>query len=194
MGCDIHLLVEYDTASVREHWGFILSSERRTVVPFRQDVDILSLTNGTIEIARDYRLFAALAGVRGNISPLIPPRGCPSPYSRETFCEFHLLVQDRSDGDSLWERGIWREDAEMLIDRGKASRVSRAPGLCDAITDPEYHNLSWLNRLELLASLEYAELDPAKLGVEFRIVLDALRALDDEYGSGHSRIVFGFDN
>lgn len=103
-------------------------------------------------------------------------------------------MQDRDDKDSLWERGIWREHAEALIERGRATRVVRTPGLGEAITDPDYHSLSWLNRSELLASLEHAELDPTKLGVEFRIVLDALRALDDEYGVGHSRIVFGFDN
>lgn len=194
MGCDIHLLIEYDTASVRQHWGFSLSSERRRVVPFSQGADIQSLTRGVVEIARDYRLFAALAGVRGDITPLISPRGCPLPCSGVTFSEFHLHLQDRRDGDSLWERGIWRDDAEMLVGRGQATRVS---GLVDgsaAITDPYYHDMSWLNRAELLGSLEHAELNPTELGVEFRIVLDALRTLDDEYGAGHSRIVFGFDN
>lgn len=63
MGCDIHLLIEYDVASVRKQWGSARSSERRVVVPFSDGADILSLTRASVEIARDYRLFAALAGV-----------------------------------------------------------------------------------------------------------------------------------
>lgn len=194
LGCDIHLMVEYDTASVRSHWGFALSSERRRVVPFVQSDDILSLANGKFYIARNYHLFEALAGVRGSIPPLIPPRGFPSPCSRTTFNEFHLLVQNPEDGDTLWERGIWRAQAQTLLDRGKAMDASGTADGVWAITDPYFHGASWLTRAEILSSFRHVDLNPAELCVGFRVVLDALQTLDKEYGVGHSRIVFAFDN
>jgi hypothetical protein len=197
MGCDIHLMVEYDTASVRRQWGHSLSDQRRPVTPFGPDARLLPLSRAPIDMDPHYGLFAALAGVRADedFAPLIAPRGIPSNCCGEVFAAFHLFVQDRGEDDCLWERGIWRDQAAAMIERG-ASVVSERSlrNGCFAITDPEFHSASWLTRDEIVRCLRHADFDPAELCVGFRIVLDALRTLDAEYGAGHSRIVFAFDS
>lgn len=195
MGCDIHLMIDYDTVSVPRNFGWLLSSERRRVVPFASNENVVSVSCGPIDIARNYRLFAALAGVRGGIEsgPLIPPRGFPLCLSAATFNEFHLCIQERSD-PALCERGIWRDEAEQLMASGKARQVIPVGRNAPWLTDPEFHTPSWLRRAEILAALNHHAFNPADLCVGFRIVLDALRVLEGEYGENHARIVFCFDN
>ncbi|HWU53167.1 MAG TPA: hypothetical protein VN153_10150 [Tahibacter sp.] len=195
MGCDIHLMVEYDVAWA--HGTSHRASDPLCAVPFGPGADPLALSCGVIGIARNYVLFAALAGVRnaGGVLPLFPPRGIPSNCSGAVFSQFHLHVQDRGKDERLRQRGIWRDEAKALVDKGGAIALGvRETGDPEAITDPAYHCASWLTRCEILDDLRHADFDPADLCVGFRIVLDALRTLDDEYGAGHSRIVFAFDS
>lgn len=195
MGCDVHLMVEYDAASAGGRSDLVSRPLRSG--PFGPDAVVYALSYGVIDVARNYALFGALAGVRsaGDVSPLIPPRGFPSNCSAAVFGQFHLYVLDRSEGERLWQPGIWREQAKALVEQGKAVALGvREPGEPEAITNPGYHSASWLTRDEILRCLRHADFNPADFCVGFRIVLDALRTLDDEYGAGHSRIVFAFDS
>ncbi len=196
MGCDIHLMVEYDWVSTAGPSGSA-ADPCHVAMPFGPDAEPYALSYGVFDIARNYALFAALAGVRnaGGVPPLFPARGIPSNCSGVVFHRFHLHVQDRGNDERPWSRGIWRDEAKALIDRGKAVSLGvRKSGDPEAITDPAYHSASWLTRDEIVRCLRHADFDPAELCVGFRIVLDALRTLDAEYGAGHSRIVFAFDS
>src|SRR5688500_20161255 len=74
MGCDIHLFIEY----------------------LHNDA-VLAWADGEISIDRDYRLFAALAGVRSAEPPEIPPRGLPTDVSWHVFDHYYLLVQENAN-------------------------------------------------------------------------------------------------
>lgn len=195
MGADIHLMIDYDTASKPLKWGVQLSSQRRHVTPFNNSDRVVSLFETAISPQCDYRLFAALAGVRGNENehPLIAPRGFPEVSSSETFNEFHLCVVGDSERD-LWPRDIRQSHANELVDKGVA-RVEIPPGRSAAwLTDPNFHTPGWLNYREILEALNHFDYEQSELSVEFRIVLAAMGMLDQEYGVDHSRLVFWFDN
>lgn len=195
MGADMHLMIDYDTASKPLKWGVHLSSQRRHVTPFKNSDRVLSLFETAISPPPDYRLFAALAGVCGNDDerPLIAPRGFPDVSSPETFNEFHLCAVGDSETD-LWPRDIRQSHAQELVHKGVA-QVVISPGRSDTwLTDPNFHTPSWLTYPELLAALDHCGYERSELAVEFRIMLASLDMLDQEYGVDHSRLVFWFDN
>lgn len=195
MGADMHLMVDYDTASKPTEWGFLLSLQRRAVTPFKNSDRVISLFETAISPPQDYRMFAALAGVRAheNEHPLIAPRGFPDVSSSETFNEFHMCVVGDSERD-LWPRDIRQSCANELVDKGVA-RVVIPPGRSAAwLTDPSFHSPGWLTHQEIVAALDHCGYERSDLSVEFRIVLSAMDMLDQEYGTDHTRLVFWFDN
>ncbi len=195
MGADMHLMIDYDTASKPLKWGVYLSSQRRAVTPFSNSDHVRSLLETAISPPRDYRMFAALAGVRAdeNEHPLIVPRGFPGVSSSDTFNEFHLCVVSDSETD-VGPRDIRQSYTNELIDKGVA-RVVIPPGRSAAwLTDPDFHTPGWLTCQEIIASLDHCGYERSELSVEFRIVLAAMDMLDQEYGTDHSRLVFWFDN
>lgn len=195
MGANMHLMIDYDTASKPLKWGVDLSSQRRRIVPFENSDRVISLFGTAVSPPADYRLFAALAGVRGNQEehPLIAPRGFPGVSSPESFNEFHLCVVSDSERD-LGPRDIRQSCANELLDKGVA-RIVIPPGRLAAwLTNPDSHSPGWLSPQEILAALDHCGYERSELSVEFRIVLAAMDMLDQEYGVGHSRLIFWFDN
>lgn len=74
MGTGIRIFIEYDFSKFREHPYEIPTS------PFQDDVSLWDLQHDFISAQKDYRFFAALAGVRNRengIEPLFAPRGIP---------------------------------------------------------------------------------------------------------------------
>jgi len=195
MGADMHLMIDYDTSSKPREWGFILSSQRRAVTPFKNSDHVISLFPTSISPPRDYQLFTALAGVRAdeNEYPLIAPRGFPEVCCSDTFNEFHLCVVSDAQKD-VWPRDIRQSDANALLDRGVAHKVMSLGRPAVWMTDPGFHTPSWLSYPEILAALDHCGYVRSELSIEFRIVLASMNMLDEEYGTDHSRLVFWFDN
>lgn len=82
MGTEINCLIEYD--EVGEH-------------PFEGDCEVMPLSNwGDLSGAKDYKVFAALSGIRGecDTSPLYSLRGLPRNPSRQTLEE----IDSRGNG------------------------------------------------------------------------------------------------
>lgn len=141
MGCDIHAVIEYRPAS-----------------------GVISTLTGTWHIYRDYRLFAALAGVRGDPGkpPLFQPRGLPPEHS-----------------DYVSDLYFTKE----LVDGHRRARP-----------DSSWHSASWLTVVEIRAALSHAGLSLEECEPEFRAVVATMDELDRCCGAGASRLVFWFDN
>ncbi len=88
----------------------------------------------------------------------------------------------QSYANELIEKGVDR----VVIPPGRSAAWLTAPGLRTAA--------SWLTCREIVAALDHRGCERSELSVEFRIVLTAMGLLDQEYGTGQSRLVFWFDN
>lgn len=65
MSADMHLMIDYDTASKPTEWGFLLSSQRRTVTPFKNPDRVISLFNTAVSPPRDGHGPAQVAHMQG---------------------------------------------------------------------------------------------------------------------------------
>ena len=84
--------------------------------PFADPVQILSLTEGSFTFGKDYQVFDALAGGRNaamtpddrdlKCTPLIAPRGMPSPCSLPVGWDYFRLV---ADPPTLPDTHFWPE-------------------------------------------------------------------------------------
>lgn len=166
MGCDIHLFIEYRNSKKARRWE--------------------SLSFREMDLHRNYRTFAAMAGVMlrddSNVD-FQPPRGLPKGCSNWVRGRNELLVVDRNIHIGGGE--VSRADAEAWINRGlsKCTNADRA-----YITHPDWHSHSWLSPDEYQRALEAAE-NPLP---DYRAVLAALRSL--EQSGCEARVVFWFDN
>ncbi|MCE9566109.1 MAG: hypothetical protein K8U57_29155 [Planctomycetes bacterium] len=142
MGCDIHAAIEY-----RHPNGFYAS-----------------FTDGGLLVYRDYELFGALAGVRGDPDkpPLVEPRGLPPEFGTEVSS----LYFERELVEGTW-------------------RVTPCP---------DWHSASWLTATEVRAALAHYGRRLEECGPEFRAAVAAMDELDRCIGQGASRLVFWFDN
>ena len=168
MGTDIHLFLEHKIGGGEEYF---------------------SLAKGELNLPRDYDVFAALAGVRTDAAPLIPPRGFPSDASWDAHRSYYHRV---SDDETQYHDGLWwiekSEHAESYVARGISHR--KLWRNVDLVSDPDAHHPSWLAGTEFSAALRASSLDLDKLSSEYLVVIAAL----DLFATRHARVVFWFDN
>ncbi len=162
MGCDIHCYVEY-----RRKGGSYWSDFGSRINP-----------------GRNYELFSVLAGVRGNATPLVPPRGIPSDLAFQSSYDYWIfVVEGESDGY------VSVENAQRWIDAGYSKlRYPKEPLLKNWVSDPDHHTHTWLTSHEFAAAVE-----AGRGGLEYRALVAAVKALEDD-GKNDVRVVFWFDN
>jgi len=173
MGCDMHGVIEFET-----HEGRVL--------PFAR-----------VWLGRDYRLYAALAGVRATPEerPLFPPRGLPAKRSyviRDLY--FHSVVDDaRANDPSLrGEDFVTRSQADAMVNRG-AFYTPNAFGVPDSfVSKGDWHTPSWLTLAEIHKALEHAQLRLDECNGEFRAALAAMSELAKGCAPDSVRLVFWF--
>ncbi len=169
MGCDVHLFVEFRC----------------------QAGHFTSLTADEFSLPRDYGIFGALAGVRMEALPHIPPRGFPedgSGYAHEAY--FLRVCEDSDDRhgfDGLWFTML-PKDAEDCIKRGVSQRKTWHGS--ELISAPDAHHASWLTAAEYRDALAVAVTASGEPSQEYLAVAAALHVLERE----DSRVVFWFDN
>jgi len=158
MGCDIHCYIEYK----------------------RKDWNSWSPFGGCINPGRNYRLFAALAGVRNayDILPVVEPRGYPTDAAYMAESDNWLFVRD-----GKYEGHCSRESAERYV----ASCGSRYKDSEKAfVSNPDWHSHSWLT------PDEYGQAIGTMDAPGYRAILAAMRSFETD---GHkARIIFWFDN
>ncbi|MEM7455419.1 MAG: hypothetical protein AAF456_13795 [Planctomycetota bacterium] len=178
MGCDIHGFVEYSTTSA----------------------GLFNIFADRIWFSRDYHLFSALAGVRGDsdFAPLFPPRDLPSRMSQWGFIATHSPVCRLTSPDMMYSRAFGAfvtpdeaGDAEIVPSNHPSSPFQFEIGY---IREPDSHSHSWLTPDEIRRALSHADLSLNSTPPDFRAVVSAMDTLDSTLPSCTSRLVFWFDN
>lgn len=173
MGTDIHLHIEY------KHPQYGMQSI--------EDVGI----------GRDYELFTALAGIQNydDRPVLYPPRGFPGDVSTFVLSRYYSRIIPDDAGDDL-KLGVkwWCYDSDALEYAEKYGvEIVNIYGT-RLIANNAVHSPSYLDRLEILQSLDYSGYNQGEAPIEFLMLMDILTAIDNRYGCDTSRIVFWFDN
>lgn len=168
MGCDIHAVIEcYKYGS---YFSF-----------------------ADVKIARDHKLFSAIAFGDGGITDKLPypPRGLPPDHSGEVMDRFYIEVDALKDleaqigGDEEFEpEQIAKGWGEWAVEKYEEYEI--LPG-------PDFHTPSWLRLSELEKALDHAGLKLAEQSPEFTAVMASMRVLSDAYGDENVRLVFWFD-
>lgn len=169
MGTDIHCFIEYSLDGNR---GPFFTAFAEVFVP------------------RDYALFGALAGVRGESVPLYPPRGFPPDASASAKERYYVWVIDPA-AEEEWkgEPFMSREEAEQLIARGH----SYSDAARDRIAHPDWHTASWLTLLEIREALAHSRLELASCSPGLTLAVQVCEHLDRTFPLG-ARFVFWFSS
>lgn len=175
MGCDIHAYVEYTKDKKNPYW------------------ENLTRNFG----ARNYALFAALAGVRGELGPF-GPKGMPEgELGYYTGKDYWVAVAPPHHPE--WASGEgWTsiETAQKWVDGGGCEVRYKEDGSLRSVSNPDYHSHSWLTTDELEQALDHYVSEnvyrEGKAPSDWRALLVAMRSLESD---GYlTRIVFWFDN
>lgn len=160
MGCDIHCYIEYREPG-RSWWPF----------------------GGRINPGRNYALFEALAGVRGDISnALVEPRGMPEDAAYQSSSDNRLWISD-SQGDG----NTTMENAKKWVDSGVSEFVDGSYGKPAWVTNPDWHTHSWVTVQELEKAVGTNTSSP-----EYFAIIAAMKQF--EAMGLETRMVFWFDN
>ncbi len=146
---------------------------------------------GELSLARDYTLFAFMAGVRAEPGwePVAEPRGLPDDVSLEVVLGSLLYIDDAL-GALNADRFCTREQAESWVESG-LSEFSGRHGI-EAVTTPYRHSISWLDLDELdEVQRRYRGLVGSEHR-EFTALIAAMRTLESP-GAPAPRLVFWFD-
>lgn len=179
MGTDIHAFVEYDT-----------NPEQR---PFAEMGAIHSVSLAEFDIERNYELFDRLAAARESqmeapdFKPhMRRPKGIPNVVSYAVARRWYVATQ-HPEYTSLGDVPLLVfppfQDAKLAIELDKVP----------VFLNPEWHSASWMSLSELEEVVTEMDVDGCGPDVGVRIVIVAMRMLEERYGEGHSRLVFWFD-
>lgn len=175
MGSDIHLFIEYTEGD-----------------------NIVALSDGEMNVQRDYDLFAALAGKQTLEKPSIAPRGLPTDISSEIFERYYLFIVKPSDINMYnGFNTVSPKQAKAWVDSGVSHKPPaeyikhNATSPLGYISNPDFNTPSWLWRDELLSVLEQTHVTPLPT---FKLVIELLELIERILEESRARIVFWFDN
>jgi hypothetical protein len=169
MGADIHAHIE------------VVNTRDKSVEHFAE-----------VDIARDYVLFALLAGVRytpretPDSRPVASPKGLPKPVSMTTLLSCTFEVDDELSELEV-DGYCSRAEADEWVKKGASEYTDETQ---TRVTDPDWHSESWLDAKELAdvnARYERATNHPHAILAAITAAMQTLEAL-----VGQSRLVFWF--
>lgn len=169
MGCDIHMYVEYKPSDESSWYSF-----GREINP-----------------GRDYDLFTAIAGVRGDArDAAVQARGLPDDlgYSANKDAFLSVLTADEADKYPEPPEGCCTaaqaKQWGMPLLTGKSGR--------QYIHQPDWHGHSWLTPTELELCLMRVKNEGSEASDEYYALLASMQEL--ERRDNEVRVVFWFDN
>lgn len=160
MGCDIHCYIEFKEPG-NNGWN-----------PF----------GGKTYVGRNYAMFAALAGVRGD-GP--PAKGLPEDIAYEAQGDNRLFITEDGDGDGEARR----EQAVKWVADGLSKYVPEDNPRW--VTHPDWHSHSWATREEWESALTKASTHYVA-GIRYYALLAVLRFFESQ--GIETRVVYWFDN
>lgn len=209
MGTSIHPFIEYDIASDNPA-PFCLAMDGT--------FDLRAFNTGEFFVFNDYELFDALAfgrsalipeGRHNKKRPLFRARGLPANLTREVALRFYHVVLDENYDKNRFDprshyygslSAVSRVQAMEWVQAGKSQwginiqwKLSKQSISFDLVSNPTWHTPSWLTLEEISKSLQHFEFDIRSVPVEFHAIMEAMKALENHYGHGKSRLVFWFD-
>lgn len=168
MGCDIHAVIECQKYGSYSDFA-------------------------DVNIARDYKLFSAIAFGDGGVTEGLPypPRGLPSDHSSRVTDLFYIEADALKEIEAQIASDEPFEPEEIAKGWGDwAVEYYESYGI---LPGPDVHTPSWLRLRELEKALDHAGLKLADQSPEFTAVLATMRILSDAYGDENVRLVFWFD-
>lgn len=177
MGCDIHSYIDYDKKSSKHDKTY---------------TDGL----GRIRIGRDYYLFGLIAGVRGNLHPVVPVRGLPKTQSIDVKHDSCLYVNnDAKDSNECDGNTCTAAQAIEWVEQGSSEYVDNGR----YVTHPDWHNYTWLTLDEVKEvlkqykkSIDKDQFGNSNVAILYAII-GAMSGLEKVEGY-KSRLVCWFDN
>ena len=159
MGCDIHAYLEYRPGwSTNDQYWWCFAE---------------------LNISRNYALFEALAGVRGELAnAVIPPRGLPKNLAYITQFENVLYISDEKAGREHWCSSA---DAARWVAKGVSHYANEEK---TSVSNPDWHTPSWLTSDEVQLVAERLPDNP-----DIQMIAALMKASPLTV-----RLVFWFDN
>lgn len=172
MGTDIHAYIEY-------------------IGPWEA---YQSLSKGEMNLARDDRLFHAIAFCAdGNAGELpVSPRGFPDDCSEDVQDGF-LVEADEYRGSFELVYEATGEALEKQIEADLPEWQRRIFRASHRVPNPDLHTASWLRLSEFEACVTKAGLTLESLRPDARAVAAAMRSLVSALGDDQVRLVYWFD-
>ncbi len=195
MGMDIHSFLEYRDAgqhSPSDSWSLL----------------------ARFSLARDYRLFDALANARSSqISTseaaesvaVYMTRGVPTDLSLLAAQEYYdIIVEDGPPDPRFWPmHGVTQaSEAESRVrsGQGQTGKVEQSiyvgktePRSWRAVSKIDSYCASWLTLAELRETIGRNNLDQSQLNWDFCAFLETFESAVSRLGAGNARFVFWFD-
>lgn len=164
MGCDIHCYIEFRRRGDRDNWGGW----------------------PRINPGRNYGAFGRLAGVRGQVGPIVPPRGLPSDLSFHARHDNELYICNEPT-----EGCVTAETAKHYFEKCGSKYIMR-DGKPIWVTHPDWHTHSWLTADEWEAAITFKSHFVQSAGDEYEAILAVMRFFESR--GYDTRVVFWFDN
>lgn len=100
-----------------------------------------------VNLGRNYRLFALMAGVRNDplnpVTPVADPKGVPATVAFRTQRAYSVRVEDQADDEG---EAVTKETAQQWVDNGYSVWMNDDHTL---VSGPDWHTASWLTIEEL---------------------------------------------
>lgn len=169
-----------------------MGTDIRTFIEYRSSSDEIWRTHSEVFPERDYRLFAAIAGVRRDEdSPvLFEPRGFPadaSAFAQRAYYA-HIVPDQEFVHDGL-SRFVRASDVAGIIAGGGHYRHRSK----DIISSPDARRPSWLSISEIQNALRAIGTGNETLGIAWQLALRTMQALEAEFHA-EVRLIFWFEN
>lgn len=168
MGCDIHCYFEYKIEDLKDYSSFSYHS---------------------INLGRDYGIFASIANVRnyGEIYNTLKPRGLPENRSWVTDSGNNLYIVD---SETIENGCCKRSDAERWVNGGRSKYTDEKK---THVTNPDWHSHSWLECDEFEKAINgWQKIAEYKIDPCYFAAIELLKSFKKQ--GLESRIVFWFDN